>query len=173
MSNAVPTRSQHTPRLAPPPVAATIGEETIWAGDIFVSEKQVRITTVLGSCVAVCFFDSLRCFGGMNHYLLPSPGTNGRHGEWSIRELYQRMIALGSRPRNLQAKVFGGGSPLALANDIAAVGAANARVAFDTLNSLRVGITGESVGGNAGMRLYFENWSGLALVRQHQGRTEP
>ncbi len=173
MSKTAPSHFQHTPRLAPPPVAAAIAEETIWAGDIFVSEKQVRITTVLGSCVAVCLFDSLRCFGGMNHYLLPSPGNNGRHGEWSIQELYQRMLALGSRPRNLQAKVFGGGSPLALANDIAAVGAANARIAFDTLKSLRVAITGESVGGNAGMRLYFENWSGLALVRQHQGRTEP
>ena len=173
MSKAASSRFQHTPRLAPPPVDATIAEETIWAGDIFVSEKQVRITTVLGSCVAVCLFDSLRCFGGMNHYLLPTPGTSGRHGEWSIRELYQRMLSLGSRPRNLQAKVFGGGSPLALANDITAVGAANARIAFETLKSLRVAITGESVGGNAGMRLYFENWSGLALVRQHQGRTEP
>jgi len=173
MSKAAPSRFQHTPRLAPPPVAAAIGEETIWAGDIFVSDKQVRITTVLGSCVAVCLFDGLRCFGGMNHYLLPSPGNNGRHGDWSIRELYQRMLNLGSRPRNLQAKVFGGGSPLALANDIAAVGSENARIAFETLKSLRVAITGESVGGNAGMRLYFENWSGLALVRQHQGRTEP
>jgi chemotaxis protein CheD len=130
------------------------------------------MTTVLGSCVSVCLFDSLHCFGGMNHYLLPSPGEGGRHGEWSIRELYQRMLALGSRPRNLQAKVFGGGSPLALANDISAVGAANVRVAFDTLGKLRVSVIGESVGGNAGMRLYFENWSGLALVRPHRGRNE-
>jgi chemotaxis receptor (MCP) glutamine deamidase CheD len=117
-------------------------------------------------------FDSLRCFGGMNHYLLPSPGEGGRHGEWSIRELYQQMLALGSRPRNLQAKVFGGGSPLALANDVSAVGLANARLAFDILGKLRVSVVGESVGGNAGMRLYFENWSGLALVRPHRGRSE-
>lgn len=172
MSQKASTPFRHTPRLAPPPVANEVAEETIWAGDIFVSDKQVRITTVLGSCVAVCLFDSLRCFGGMNHYLLPSPGTNGRHGEWSIRELYRRMLNLGSRPRNLQAKVFGGGSPLALANDITAVGSENARVAFDTLKDLHVAITAESVGGIAGMRLYFENWSGLALVRQHQGRTE-
>jgi len=173
MSQPAARRHQHVPRLAPPPVAAEIGEETLWAGDILVSDKRVRMTTVLGSCVCVCLFDSLRCFGGMNHYLLPSPGINGRHGEWSIRELYRRMLALGSRPRNLQAKIFGGGSPLALANDVAAVGSENARVAFDTLKCLRVAIAGESVGGNSGMRLYFENWSGLVLVRPHRGRTEP
>ena len=173
MSKPTADRFHHVPRLAPPPVASEVGEETIWAGDIFVSEKQIRITTVLGSCVAVCLFDSLRCFGGMNHYLLPSPGNNGRHGEWSIRELYQRMLALGSRPRNLQAKVFGGGSPLALVNDFSAVGPCNARVAFETLEKLRVSIAGESVGGNSGMRLYFENWSGLALVRPHRERSTP
>ena len=170
MSSDKAERFQHVPHLTPPPVADEVGEETLWAGDILVSDKRIRMTTVLGSCVSVCLFDSLRCFGGMNHFLLPSPGEGGRHGEWSIRELYQRMLALGSRPRNLQAKVFGGGSPLALANDIAAVGSENARVAFDTLKSLRVAITGESVGGNAGMRLYFENWSGLVLVRPHSGR---
>jgi len=173
MSSHQASRFQHVPHLAPPPVADEVGEETLWAGDILVSEKRIRMTTVLGSCVSVCLFDSLRCFGGMNHYLLPSPGEGGRHGEWSIRELYDRMLALGSRPRNLQAKVFGGGSPLALANDVSAVGAANARVAFDTLGKLRVSIVGKSVGENAGMRLYFENWSGLALVRPHRGRSEP
>jgi len=173
MSSNKPARFQHVPRLAPPPVADEVGEETLWAGDILVSDKRIRMTTVLGSCVSVCLFDSLRCFGGMNHYLLPSPGEGGRHGEWSIRELYQRMLALGSHPRNLQAKVFGGGSPLALANDVSAIGMANARVAFDILGKLRVSVVGESVGGNAGMRLYFENWSGLALVRAHRGRNDP
>lgn len=163
---------RHMPRLAPPPVAIEVGEETLWAGDIVVSEKQIRMTTVLGSCVSVCLFDSLRCFGGMNHFLLPSPGIGGRHGEWSIRELYQRMLTLGSRPRNIQAKVFGGGSPLALTNDASAVGQENARVAFATLSNLRVPVVAESVGNNTGMRLYFENWSGLVLVRPHRERKE-
>jgi chemotaxis receptor (MCP) glutamine deamidase CheD len=83
------------------------------------------------------------------------------------------MLDLGSRPRNIQAKVFGGGSPLALANETSAVGPENARVAFDTLSELSVAVVSESVGGNTGMRLYFENWSGLVLVRPHRGRNEP
>jgi chemotaxis protein CheD len=161
-----------THRLAPPPVADEVRDEALWAGDILVSKERIRMTTVLGSCVTVCLFDTLHCFGGMNHFLLPTPGESGRHGEWSIRELYRRMTALGSRPRNLQAKVFGGGSPLAFANESSSVGADNGRVAFDTLESLRVEVAGQSVGGNAGMRLYFENWTGLVLVRPHRTRSE-
>ena len=168
MSTAKSKNHRHTPRLQPPPVASEIREETLWAGDILVSTEQIRMTTVLGSCVSVCLFDSLKHFGGMNHFLLPTPGGSGRHGDWSIRELYQRMINLGSRPRNLQSKVFGGGSPLALANETSSVGPENARVAFDILSSLKVPVTSESVGGNAGMRVYFENWSGLVLVRAHR-----
>jgi chemotaxis protein CheD len=171
MSKNQALRFRHVPRLTPPPVASEVGEETLWAGDILVSEKQIRMTTVLGSCVSVCLFDSLRCFGGMNHFLLPTPGESGRHGEWSIRELYQRMLDHGSSHRNLQAKVFGGGSPLVMVNETSAVGSENARVAFDTLSDLRLGVVGESVGGNSGMRLYFENWSGLVLVRPHRARS--
>lgn len=168
MSKNPSAHHRHIPRLQPPGVAAEIREETIWAGDILVSKERIRMTTVLGSCVTVCLFDTLHSFGGMNHYLLPSPGSDARHGEWSIRELHQRMLNLGSRPRNLQAKVFGGGSPLALANESSGVGADNARVAFETLAALKVPVAAECVGGNSGMRLYFENWSGLVLVRPHR-----
>lgn len=168
MSKHQPTHQRHTPRLQPPPISSEIGEETIWAGDILVSKNRIRMTTVLGSCVTVCLFDSLHCYGGMNHYLLPSVGSDGRHGDWSIRELHQRMLNLGSRPRNLQAKVFGGGSPLAFNNESSGVGADNARVAFETLADLKISIVSECVGGNSGMRLYFENWSGLVLVRPHR-----
>ncbi len=173
MSLNQPPSHRHVPRLQPPPVAADIREETIWAGDILVSKEKVRMTTVLGSCVTVCLFDSLQGYGGMNHYLLPSPGSDGRHGGWSIRELVQRMLGLGSKPRNLQAKVFGGGSPLSFSDESSGVGADNARVAFETLADLKLSVVSECVGGNAGMRLYFENWSGLVLVRPHREGRQP
>jgi chemotaxis protein CheD len=160
--------NRFAPRILLPPVAGDIGEETLWAGDISASKKRIRMTTVLGSCVSVCLFDLVGRFGGMNHYLLPSAGQDGRHAEWSIRELFRRMVDLGSKPRNLQAKAFGGGSPLAFANESSAVGPENARVALETLAELGIPVLGERLGGNSGMRLYFENWSGVVLVRPHR-----
>ncbi|MFT3784472.1 MAG: chemotaxis protein CheD [Nibricoccus sp.] len=168
MRSSLTSRHRHRPRILLPTVGEGVLEETLWAGDIFASRGRIRMTTVLGSCVSVCLFDTHLTFGGMNHYLLPTPGADGRHGEWSIRELHQRMLNLGSKPRHLQAKVFGGGSPLALANEASAVGNENARVALEVLASLRVPIASECVGGNNGMRIYFENWTGLVLVRPHR-----
>lgn len=168
MSKHEPVSHRHTPRLQPPPVAEDIREETIWAGDLLVSRKKIRITTVLGSCIAVCLFDTRHAFGGMNHYLLPSPGNDGRHGGWSIRELHRRMLDRGSSPRSLHAKIFGGGSPLAFADEASGVGPENARVALDTLADLKIPVVAQCVGGYTGMRLYFENWSGLVLVRPHR-----
>ena len=37
------------------------------------SDPQVIITTLLGSCVAVCLYDSVAHVGGINHFLLPQP----------------------------------------------------------------------------------------------------
>ena len=165
---SLPRHSRHVPRLLLPPVSGDIKEETLWAGDIIVSRERIRMTTVLGSCIAVCLFDSAARFGGMNHYLLPSPGCDARHGAWSIHELFNRMLSLGGRLACLQAKVFGGGSPLAVANDAAAVGPENARIAFATLEELSVPVVSERVGGNTGMRVYFENWSGAVFVRPHR-----
>lgn len=162
------THHRHVPRMLLPPTSGEVKEETIWAGDILVSKERIRMTTVLGSCVSVCLFDLIGHFGGMNHYLLPSPGNDGKHGEWSIREMCNQMLCLGCKLTNLRAKVFGGGSPLAFANEATAVGPENARIAFGTLAELGIPVVSERLGGNSGMRLYFENWSGVALVRPHR-----
>ncbi len=33
--------------------------------------ESAAVTTILGSCVAVCLWDESHGIGGMNHYLLP------------------------------------------------------------------------------------------------------
>src|SRR5579862_7121055 len=46
-------------------------------GQLHASAEPCQISTILGSCVAVCLFDRTRLTGGMNHFLLP----NSRQGE--------------------------------------------------------------------------------------------
>ena len=38
------------------------------------SDPEMVLTTVLGSCIAVCAYDPLAGIGGMNHFLLPEKG---------------------------------------------------------------------------------------------------
>ncbi|MGA9528534.1 MAG: chemotaxis protein CheD [Terriglobales bacterium] len=43
-------------------------------GGVYASKTEVKITTLLGSCVAACLYDPAAQVGGMNHILLPGGG---------------------------------------------------------------------------------------------------
>ena len=145
----------------------TFDEATLWAGDIVVSRSPIRMSTVLGSCVSVCLFDPGRRFGGMNHFLVPRGGSKPIHGDWSTQELLDRMRRLGSAKTDLQAKIFGGGSPLQLTHDALAVGTENVAVAREVLDAHGIRLVSETVGLNRGLRLFYENWTGVVWVRHH------
>ena len=43
----------------------------LYPGQVFVTREPIVISTILGSCAAVCLWDRHKKAGGMNHYLLP------------------------------------------------------------------------------------------------------
>ena len=157
----------------PPPQEVLFSEAILWAGDIVAEPTPVRMSTVLGSCVSVCLFDSGRQIGGMNHYLVPRGGTAAIHGDWATEELIERMRAMGSRPQALLGKVFGGGSPLRLENEQCAVGRHNVAVAREILAAHGIPVVAERVEHNGGLRLYFESWTGTVWVRVHDKKGTP
>lgn len=156
--------------IAPPAPSAQLvfSEAILWAGDLVVSRSPVRMSTVLGSCVSVCLFDAQRQFGGMNHYLVPRGGDTAIHGEWATARLIERMKQLGSQTDDLQGKLFGGGSPLKLVNEAYGVGEENVKVARQVLAKFDIPVVAERVGHGAGIRLFFENWTGVVWLRPHE-----
>jgi len=136
-------------------------------GEVACTATPTLITTVLGSCVAVALWDSMRHVGGLNHFLLP-PGASqrdsARYGDVAMEELLRGMEALGAAPRTLQAKVFGGASVLAL-GDQGSVGTANVHYALDVLKRLGIAIIAKRVGGKRGRLLMFKTGTGEAFVR--------
>ena len=74
---------------------------------------------------------------------------------------------LGSTLGNLRSKVFGGGSPLKLVNESYAVGPENVLVARRILGAHGIPIVAERVGHGAGIRLFFENWTGVVWLKAH------
>ena len=74
------------------------------------------LTTLLGSCVAVCLYDPVIRLAGMNHFLLPSQHGKGNDdtdiilaGDYSLEVLVNGMLARGARKERMVAKAFGGG----------------------------------------------------------------
>ncbi len=144
-----------------------IREITLWSGDLAVATEPCRMTTVLGSCVAVCLFDPVRQYGGMNHYLLPDGEPTARCGRWATRRLAERLETLGSRRGDLQAKLFGGATPMSMSAGPVGVGDANISVARQVLQELNIPIVAERVGCGPGMRIIFESWTGVVWFRRH------
>lgn len=152
------------------PPAGTLRAAYLHAGHIIVSRDPCRVTTVLGSCVAVGLWDPAAGVGGLNHFLLPERLANGaaspRFGNVAVRELIEGVIAAGGHRRALQAKLFGGACVLrAFRKGGWHLGSTNVDVARRMLREEGIPIAAEDVEGTRGRKLIFQTHDGAAWVR--------
>ena len=139
-------------------------------GEIHASSHPTRITTILGSCVAVCLIDLRRHVAGLNHFLLPSAPVamrgSTRYGDAAIDVLVRRMLALGASRDGLAAKLFGGANVLhAFADEARHIGAANVEMARAALDRYEIPVVAEDVGGTRGRKMVFTVPDGAAWVK--------
>lgn len=131
----------------------------LYPAALFASKTPHMVTTILGSCVAVCMYDHVLHIGGINHYMLPLWNGQGlaspKYGNIAIEKLLDKMLSLGCNKNNLQAKVFGGGEVIQTYNAQFYIGARNIKLAFDMLEELKIPIVGKSVGGKLGRKILF------------------
>lgn len=140
----------------------------LYPGQVFVTREPMTISTILGSCAAVCLWDRHKRAGGMNHYLLPEGQAEGpnrlRYGNVANPELLREVLALGCEVRNLQAKIFGGSSAFAV--DMSqSVGTRNVDLAESFLRSAGIPIVEREVSGKHGRRLVFQVADGVTMIK--------
>jgi chemotaxis protein CheD len=173
------TRLALSPVAAAParPEAAGTGLRTAYLhpGEMFTSMTPTEVTTILGSCVALCLWDSHLRTGGMNHFLLPSsPGGEApsvRYGDTAIPTLVRELEGLGSQRRSLRAKLFGGAS-VGVGSRLSGrlqLGERNVALARQLLAELGIPLIAEDLGGTSGRKLRFRTDDGTALVKKLGG----
>ena len=96
---------------------------TVIGGEFaIVSDSEgVAFKTLLGSCVAIMFYDHTLKIKGMNHFLLPSTNSSNedmKYGLYSVEAMLNEMYKMGCKKSNLVAKIAGGA-------DIVGVGGIN------------------------------------------------
>jgi chemotaxis protein CheD len=134
---------------------------------MFASAQPAEVTTILGSCVAVCLWDRYLGIGGINHYMLPT--WNGmelaspKYGNIAIERLTERMLQLGCKKNNLVAKVFGGGEVITVSSSTMHIGERNIMVAEEMLSERNIPIIGRSTGGKNGRKIIFNTHTGEVL----------
>ncbi|MBS1169889.1 MAG: cheD [Burkholderiaceae bacterium] len=144
----------------------------ILPGEFYYTPKNMVIVTVLGSCVSACIRDRVTGIGGMNHFMLPSDGSEGglmsasmRYGTYAMEILINELLKAGAKRENLEAKVFGGGH--VLQGFIAInVGERNAQFVKDYLKTEGIRIVAEDLEDVYPRKVYYFPRTGKVLVKK-------
>ncbi len=144
----------------------------IMPGEFYVTRHDEMITTVLGSCIAVCIRDSGNGVGGMNHFMLPgtSDGSSdpalsdsARYGTYAMEMLINEILKNGGERERLEVKVFGGGRILKQMTDI---GQRNIAFTRQYLVTERLRVVSADVGDVYPRKVQFFPATGLARVKK-------
>ena len=137
-------------------------------GEYFVSNEEIVIMTVLGSCIAACLWDGKARVGGMNHFMLPDGeggDGSGRYGSFAMELLINEMLKLGARRETMQAKIFGGAQVMAGFTTMN-VGERNTKFVIDYLSTERIPVVSQDVLDIHPRKVCFFPTSGKALVKR-------
>lgn len=137
-------------------------------GEYYVSNEDLVIMTVLGSCIAACIWDGKARAGGMNHFMLPDgdgADGSGRYGSYAMELLINEMLKLGARRETMQAKIFGGGQVMAGFTTMN-VGERNTKFVLDYLATERIPVVSQDVLDIHPRKVCFFPVSGKALVKR-------
>jgi len=147
-------------------VVENIGTHYLYPSMLFADKDRYKVTTVLGSCIAVCLHDTKLNIGGINHFMLPLWNGQGlaspKYGNVAIEKLIKNMERLGSTRSNMIAKVFGGAN---LSEGILRIGSRNSQVAFDYLEKEKIRIVAQSVGGNVGRKIIYDTRTSEVMMK--------
>jgi chemotaxis protein CheD len=128
-------------------------------GYIYVPTIPTVISTVLGSCVAVCLWDTKQECGGMNHFLYPftrNPDkATAQYGNVATTTLIRLMLDEGSSKKALEAQIFGGACPDRGPSEAVEISRKNIAVAQRILCKNGIPIVSEDVGGNKGRKVIY------------------
>jgi chemotaxis protein CheD len=159
-----------------PETDSKIKKHFLYPSSIIVSAEPCEITTILGSCVAVCIFDPLLAIGGINHYILPLWNGVGlespKYGNIAIEKLIIKLVLNGSNRKNLRAKIFGGSEMMQYRSYL--VGKRNIEIAEEMLKGEGIPILASSVGGKLGRKIIFNTETGevrLFFIPNNNGQT--
>ena len=136
----------------------------LFPSNLHVTKVETNIMTILGSCVAVCIWDSVNKVGGMNHFMLPLWNGRGlaspKYGNIAIKKLIQKLESIGGKKIHMQAKVFGGGEVLEASNSSFMIGARNSAIAFELLEEYKIPVISSSTTGKLGRKIIFNTLTG-------------
>lgn len=158
----------------------------IGPGEYLATRESIVISTLLGSCIAVCLYDPVNQIAGMNHFLLATQGNHikgdvtspaaARYGNFAMQLLIKAMLSKGAVQQHLQAKVFGGGDVLRhhrnCREDFYRIGEDNCRFALNYLENAGIPLMASDFGGDCGRNIHLRAVDFAVFVRKISSQSE-
>ena len=139
----------------------------------WVVDSEKPLSTLLGSCVAVCLFDPLMKIGGINHFMLPEMGRSKNSdvdsllsGSYAMEALLNALLIKGAKKVRLQAKAFGGGTIIDTDGGSLSIGMRNANFAKEWLVREEIPLRSSDFLGPWSRKIVFLPFNGEAFCKR-------
>ena len=139
----------------------------------WVVDSEKPLSTLLGSCVAVCLFDPLMKIGGINHFMLPEMGRSKNSdvdsllsGSYAMEALLNALLIKGAKKLRLQAKAFGGGTIIDTDGGSLSIGMRNANFAKEWLVREEIPLRSSDFLGPWSRKIVFLPFNGEAFCKR-------
>lgn len=139
----------------------------------FSDDPDVRIRTLLGSCVAMTMWHPRLRYGAMCHYLLPTRAPrragdlDGRYGDEAYRLFLDEAARHRADPNEFEIKLFGGGDMFPTVRNKPAIGHQNVRAGLALLAQHGQPVKARHVGGKGHRIVMLDVWNGAVWVKHH------
>ncbi|MBK8186349.1 MAG: chemotaxis protein CheD [Cellvibrio sp.] len=143
-------------------------------GEFYFGGGNVRLRTLLGSCVAIVIWHPRLCIGGMCHYLLPygdKPYSHSdtRYAQCAINQFLRQLKKNATHPSDYVVKIFGGGKMFEQVhtnlNDALDVGQRNVDVGKKLLAENGFIVAAEHIAGKGHRNVIFDIPTGDIWVK--------
>jgi len=151
----------------------------LYPGDYIAVKEDCILSSVTGTTVLVCLFDTEKKIGGMGHFIVPgSIGTDGiftddiaRHGIQSMELLIGEIVKKGGDRKYLKAKLFGAGYLKESIPHMGGLAESNIRFLQEYFTLEKIQVIDKDMGGYFRRKIYFLPLSGK-VFRRYQRRNE-
>jgi len=135
---------------------------TVIGGEFAVvsDDEEIGFKTLLGSCVAIMFYDKSKKVKGMNHFLLPATENSNedmKYGLYSVEAMLNEMYKLGCKKENMAAKISGGADIMNMSSMSKSIGHRNVEFAHTFCKSEGFRILSDHTRGNEGRVILIGN----------------
>ena len=150
-------------------------------GELYISDKPVAVSTVLGSCVSITMFHRQLKLGAICHGLLPKCKHTKKRGchktckdldkyvDCAFMHMKQQFLSYSMNQDEIEVKLFGG-AEIILPHDhskrIISVGERNIKVAAEMIKAEGFKIIASNTGGTTGRKLFFLPHTGDVYVKR-------